>query len=190
MLISKFGNNDDLSNVESFEAKYNIKLPEQYRTFLSRYNGGFTPETTFKIRKVSSDIKGFYGIGVNVENLDFSFLEKIHVLKEYLEVGFLPIGTNSFGDYILIGLNDSNHGKVFFTYHDRPKGYTEISVDFEHFVTECKSLTIKPARSIEERRASMIAKGRESAITSQLIEIWQEEIDEKSSIKQEIVKLS
>ena len=46
MQISKYGNGS-ISLVEEFENKFGIKLNESYRSFLIKYNGGETPDTTF-----------------------------------------------------------------------------------------------------------------------------------------------
>lgn len=35
-----------------FERKYKLILPEEYRNFLLKYNGGNTLQTSFKIKKV------------------------------------------------------------------------------------------------------------------------------------------
>jgi hypothetical protein len=59
MLISKFSNSDVEENINDFESRYSFKFSEQYRNFLKKYNGGDTPDTKFKINKVSSDLKGF-----------------------------------------------------------------------------------------------------------------------------------
>ena len=63
MLIAKFqtcGVADEISKIES---QYAIKFPEQYKDFLLRYNGGYTPKTKFKAKGISSDVRGFYGVG-------------------------------------------------------------------------------------------------------------------------------
>ena len=44
-----------------FEKQYEFILPEGYRNFLLKYNGGNTLQTSFKIKKESSDIRAFYG---------------------------------------------------------------------------------------------------------------------------------
>lgn len=50
-----------------FEKQYEFILPEGYRNFLLKYNGGNTLQTSFKIKKESSDIRAFYGF----ENADY-----------------------------------------------------------------------------------------------------------------------
>ena len=53
MLISKYrtDNMDTEAAVASFEDKNNIRLPEVYRRFMIRYNGGDTPDTDFRLNR-------------------------------------------------------------------------------------------------------------------------------------------
>lgn len=98
MLISKFENIDMDNKIMNLEDKYNILLPKQYKSFLCKYNGGYTPKTKFKVGKISSDIRGFYGLG----NVEFS-LDTLEI-KNWVQNQVLPIASDSFGNYILIGL--------------------------------------------------------------------------------------
>ena len=63
MLISKQNplNTDYL--LYDFEKQFHFELPNRYKLFLIKYNGGDTPETKFKSGKVSSDVRFFYGLG-------------------------------------------------------------------------------------------------------------------------------
>jgi len=185
MLIAKFDTKNIESDIKAFEEKYEFSFPEEYRQLLIKYNGGKTPRSQFRINKISSNIVGFYGLG-NAE-LNFSFFEKIDVLTDYLEDFVLPIGSNSFGDDIVIGIGPENYGKVFFYYHDRQKKYIELTDSLGHFVEKCKSEKLMPTRSIEERTASMVAKGRGELITDVLIKTWQDEIDESNLVQEELI---
>lgn len=48
MLISKFSNNDVIKKIVDIEREHNIILPNQYKDFLCKYNGGYTPKTKLK----------------------------------------------------------------------------------------------------------------------------------------------
>lgn len=63
MLISKFSNCNVEEKIIDIEKQYKIILPTQYKNFLHKYNGGYTPKTKFKVGKISSDLRGFFGIG-------------------------------------------------------------------------------------------------------------------------------
>ena len=63
MLIAKFGTDGVSDEISKIESRYSITFPKQYKDFLLRYNGGYTPKTKFRAKGISSDIKGFYGLG-------------------------------------------------------------------------------------------------------------------------------
>ena len=52
MLISKFANCNVSDRIEEMEKEYNITLSDQYRYFLCKYNGGYTPKTKFNTGKI------------------------------------------------------------------------------------------------------------------------------------------
>lgn len=185
MLISKFNNEGIKEAIDLFENEVNILLPKQYKRFLLKYNGGQTPKSNFKINRVSSDIKGFYGLANANEYYNFDRLKGRESFKELLKDGYLIIGYNTFGDYILIGVREENNGKVYFHYHDRPKKYIELTENFSAFTSKCKSKKIGYIESVEERKAFLIKNGKEKNITIGLIEMWQEEIDDYANIHQE-----
>jgi len=185
MLIVKNDTTNIEIEVKAFEEKYNFVFPEEYKKLLLKYNGGNTPETTFKINRISSDFTGFYGLGNAKPN--YSFLERSNVLEDYFEEHVVPIGGNCFGDDIVMGIGEENSGKIYFLYHDRPRKYKELTNSLRDFLEICKSKKIKPTRSLEERREAMIAVGRESFITDGLLRAWQAEIDESIVIQEELI---
>ncbi|MFI3212223.1 MAG: SMI1/KNR4 family protein [Eubacteriales bacterium] len=185
MLISKFDTTNVEENIKEFEGKYNFTFPDQYKYFLLEYNGGLTPKTNFKINKVSSDIEGLYGFCLENKSYNYNKFEKIISFENWLNDYVLPIGENSFGDYIMIGVGQENKGKVYFYYHDRPKKYIELTDDFITFVSKCKSKKIGHIKSVQERKEMLIKNGKEKNITDGWIKIWQVEIDKYANIHQE-----
>lgn len=180
MLISKFGTIGEEKILE-YEDVREIKFPEQYRRFIGKYNGGETPNTTFNINGVSSDLKGLYGIGNVKFSLDAICVEKIYGLA------YLPIGIDSFGNNILIRLSD---GVIFFKDHENGK-YREIATSLKEFFNGCKSQTINKSaiKSVEERERDLIARGRGAVITDALRDMWRVEINKYGSLVQEEVIL-
>ncbi len=82
MLISRFDDTDIEGLVKELEKRYTISLPDKYRKFLLKYNGGETPETEFGIDGVVSDIQGFYGVGNANQNYNFdSFMTSERMLE-------------------------------------------------------------------------------------------------------------
>ena len=184
MLISKFDNTDIEQYIEAYETKNEFAFPPQYREFLLKFNGGDTPDTKFKIGKISSDIEGLYGLGNANKFLNYSLFDNMDRIKDFLEDGMIPIGSNAFGDYVVIAVGDEDNGKVFFLYHDRPKQYIELTEDFKAFTSKCKSEKIGHIMTIDERKSLLIANG-EGDIIDDLIDLWQKEIDDYSIMHQE-----
>ena len=187
MLIAKYLNpNIDIEKkIELFERKYSVLLPIQYRIFLKRYNGGFTPETKVHVKRFSEIVDAFYGVG----NAEWK-IEGIFRLSEWIEKGWLPIAYNGWGDYFAIGLNGEDEGKIY--YFDYQRGYRKkfLADDLKQFFEYCKSGEIDPDvyLTIEEREVDLRANGMEEYITDGLKEAWQEEIDKyKDMVREEVI---
>ena len=185
MLISKFSNKDVEDNISRIENSYGIELPMDYKVFLSKYNGGYTPKTKFKIGKVSSDIRGFYGVGKVKLSLESVYIE------EWLDKRVLPIAFDSYGNHIAIGISKENQGEIFFCNHEKEQICENISTNLKSFIKACKSEQISEAskRSIKEREDALIQKGRGNIITDELRKMWQAEIDKYADMMQEEVIL-
>lgn len=183
MLIAKFDSNGVSAEIADMEERYNITLPQRYRHFLLRYNGGYTPRTTFKAAAASSDVKGLYGLAAAPLSTDRKTTEA------WIVKSLLPIACDSFGNHILLAVAGAQYGGVFFSDHEKGEALTLIAKDFPSFLRLCKSEKIPPAakRSIQERKAALIARGRGHIITPALIEMWQKEIDKYAHMEQEEV---
>ena len=184
MLISRFDTTNIEALISEYETKNNFAFPNQYREFLLKYNGGKTPKTKFKINRITSDLKGFYGLGNASEFLNYSIFDSMGRIDDFLEDEMLPISSNVFGDYVTIGVGKDNNGKIFFFYHDRQNKYFELSEDFKTFVNKCKSEKIGHVKTIEERLVAYIERWEEEP-SQTTRKAWQDEIDEKAAINQE-----
>lgn len=187
MLISKYGNVDEKILNEFFD-KREVVLPELYRKFLIKYNGGETPNTYFTNDIVNTDVRAFYGVKVNGE-YDFYKSCKKSKWKKYLKDGMLQIAVNCFGDDILLCVMGKNQGKVYFKYHDEPKDYELMANSFIEFINNCESEQIGHIKTIEERKQMLIQSGMGSRINEFMIEGWKEEIDRFSAYHQEEVTI-
>jgi hypothetical protein len=185
MLISKFNIKDIETKIAFFEKSNNIKLPDQYKTFLCKYNGGYTPKTKFKVGKISSDIRVFYGIYCS----EYGFDEVD--IPEWVEKELLPIATDYNGNYIVIGLGNNNNGKIYFSDHELGYKIYQIGENLKDFLKFCKSEKIgnEFIQPINEREEMLIARGNGHLITDALRKAWQAEIDKFSKIFQEEVIL-
>lgn len=183
MLISKFSNSNVEEKIAEIERKYEIILPAQYKNFLHKYNGGYTPKTKFKAEKISSELRGFYGLGDVKLSLDDV------ELGNFIERNIFPIACDSFGNYIMVGLINDNAGKIYFCDHEKGNKAEYITENLKKFIACCNSEMIPEAsrRSIKEREDALIAKGRGNIITDDLRKMWQAEIDKYGSMVQEEV---
>ena len=180
MLISKFGTISK-NVISEYEDIHEIKLPEQYRLFLEKYNGGETPNTSFNINGVSSDLRGMCGIGKVKFSLDAVCAEEIH------GTSYLAIGVDSFGNDILINLSD---GAIAFKDHENGQ-CRKIADSLKAFLAGCVSRPINKSaiKSVEERERDLIAQGRGAIITDALRDMWRVEINKYSALSQEKVVL-
>ncbi len=180
MLISKFGTISK-NVISEFEDVIGVTFPEQYRLFIEKYNGGETPHTYFNINGVSTDLKGFYGIGKVKYTLDLIRIEEIK------GICYLPIAIDSFGNEILIDLNE---GGIFFRDHENGS-IKKLESDLKGFISKCESKAINKSaiKSVEERERDLILRGRGKVITDALRDMWRVEINKYSSISQEEVVL-
>lgn len=185
MLISKFTNHNIEDQIVCMEKEYSIAIRVQYKDFLHKYNGRYTPKTKFRVGKISSDIRGFYGVGdvkLSLDSID---------LREWLDVKLLPIACDSFGNHFVISLGDENNGKIYFCDHEIGNKTDYIAEDIKSFIRNCKSEKISDAsiRTIKEREEALIANGRGAIINDALRQMWQAEIDKYSGMVQEEVTI-
>lgn len=185
MLISKFSNKNVQEKVANIESKYKITLPLQYKKFLYKYNGGYTPKTKLKVGKVSTDVRSFFGVGdvkVSIDDID---------LQKWIEIGVFPIATDSFGNYIVLNIKGNEFANIYFCDHEKNSKKEFIASDIKELFDVCKSEKISETSklSIEEREAALISRGKGNNITDALREMWQAEINKYAGIIQENVDI-
>lgn len=185
--IFPFKTDGVLDEVEKLEKNYSILLPEKYKEFLLKYNGGDTIDTTFKVEKVRSDIHSFYGFSLASYYSNFNYLIEKGFLSDFIDNHYLPIAKDSFGNSILIGVGASNYNKIGFYDHEIQQ-YSSFDIDFLEFLKKIKSPVVH-IPSIEERIKEMKEIGSPVVVDDELKALWQEEIDEFAGREQVIVKL-
>jgi hypothetical protein len=108
-----------MDDIESFQSKHNIKLPQQYIKFLLKYNGGYPALSAFKISgKGESLVNKFYGIG----KMNMNLSEVFEIDEGELPEGFVAIASDPGGNEILLGIEGAHVDKVFFLFHDMEEG--------------------------------------------------------------------
>jgi cell wall assembly regulator SMI1 len=145
-------------NISEFEKQFNIKLPDDYRAFMLKNNGG-TPEEDWAFdfvdittnTKTDSDIQNFFVIYDEETYKDDDLRKSYRILRENGEVpvGILPIADDPGGNLICLSVSDKNYGEVFFCDHeleDPDTGYLVMSViaeSFSKFIDNCYSCPIE-----------------------------------------------
>lgn len=177
MLISKFG-----AATKEEISKLNLELPDDLQLFLLNYNGGETPETSFSISTISSDIVAFYGLG----DVKYSYSD-VEVMR-FDNHEYLPIAFDSFGNQIVCSLPDGNIG---FYDHERGAEPTIIADSLKSFCNLAISKLIdeKHVKPVEQREKELIARGKAAVITDELRDLWAAEIKKYASLHQEPVEL-
>lgn len=184
MMISKFDTADVETLTAAFERRHKIRLPDSYRRFLLKYNGGETPNTVFSIGEVSSDLRALYGLGGAEPRWHFDKLGRR--LSGFLKDGMLPVGENAWGDAVALKISGEGAGGVYFLYHDRPREFLPLTGDFSDFTAQCASKPLGHIRSVEERAAALRSRGKAAA--PELTAMWEREIAHLRSLHQEPVE--
>ncbi len=181
MQISKFGIANAEDAISAYEDVIGMKLPGQMILFIKKYNGGETPNTSFKCGQTSSDIKGFYGLG----SVKFS-LDKIKPFERN-ERKYLPVALDSFGNDVVIDLQT---GKVAFSDHETGS-ITVLCEDLRSFINICNSEPVSncAVKSVEQRERELIEKGRGNIITDALRDMWRAEIAKYGAMNLENVSI-
>ncbi len=179
MLISK--NTGNPSALETFIKNKGYQLPEDYKSFLVKYNGGETPNTSLKAGKVSSDVRAFYGIG----SVPYSLDEAAAMDKDGKVL--LPIAADSYGNLFMLDITKGTG--VYFADHEKNREMEPVSDSFTSFIALCRSEPVKEAskRTPQEREKIMLEKGKGTNITDGLRKMWQDEYDKYSKMVQEEV---
>ena len=131
--------------IEAFELSVDARLPDEYRSFLAATNGGSPAEgrSWMKLKRgwIGSNwicVDFFYGISRS----DVRAYELGRIWKTFrtrVPKDFLPIATDSYGNQILIGLQGSKEGSVFFWNHEQEIAPVLIAKSFDAFFGELQS---------------------------------------------------
>jgi hypothetical protein len=130
-----------LSEIEitRLEKKVNARLPESYRSFLIKNNGGVpTPETVDVPGAPGSptDVQVFFGIGRNVESSDLGW--NVENFSGRLPEGFLPIACDSGGNLFCLALSGLESGGVLYCDLEASEGPYPVAPDFDAFLEKLR----------------------------------------------------
>jgi hypothetical protein len=137
------------SDVSQLEHQLGISFPEDYKQFLIRYNGGRPDEGVFHISEEEGDSS--FGFLYSVHRNSCRVNEIIHNVKNYknrIPNTMIPIGGDSFGNQILLGVFGEDRNKIYFWDHEKegidgPEDIrdplTKLADSFEDFINGLKA---------------------------------------------------
>lgn len=117
-------------------------LPQKYRDFLLKYNGGIPQKKRFwfKGKRDGSYLTEFYGI---IKSSTSNLLMEQKNAGERIPDNTLPIADDIYGNWILISLKGPDRGKIYFWDHELESyegeipdysNLTLIADSFEEFI--------------------------------------------------------
>lgn len=115
MLFSK----ESISEIEiaEFEQFIDYKLPDDYKTFLLKYNGGRPAHDVFDFylyKEDASSVNMLFSLGKEKFFNLYSFYINY---KQRIPLGFIPIANDPGGNLILMNLIDAKNG-IYFWDHE------------------------------------------------------------------------
>ena len=145
MKIQDSGEKIDRVVLSELEKELNVKLPEDYKKFMIKNNGG-TPAEDLAFdfldvstnKKNSSIIQSFFVIYDEETYEDDDLKKSYRILQAYgaTPSNMLPLGNDPGGNFICMCISGENYGKVFFADHeleDLETGYMVMSIIADSF---------------------------------------------------------
>lgn len=104
-------------SISDFEGKIGSKLPDDYKNFLLKYNGGQPLPNSFKFfsnKEDGSSVDRFLSLG---KEKNSNLLKYYNNYKDRIPSDFFPIAHDAGGNLILMGPN-SDDNKIYFWDHE------------------------------------------------------------------------
>jgi hypothetical protein len=133
----------------AFERKLSVKLPEDYREFLLRTNGGYpADDLQFQFiegdRESDSVLGEFYTLAQDSELGTLQEGLETFVNADRMPPWCLPIADDAFGNQICLSLNQDDFGAIYFWNHElediSPANLYRIARSFIEFIAMLKEL--------------------------------------------------
>jgi hypothetical protein len=113
-------------DIEQTEGKLGVRLPDDYRTFLLKHNGGTPTPDFFPIHgygaAAGSTLDWFYGIH---KQHTYDLIWNATISKGRMPRELLPIAEAAFGDEVCLVVAGPLRGKIYFWVHDAEVGEGE-----------------------------------------------------------------
>ena len=136
--------NEDILGIESY---LNVKVPQDYKAFLLRFNGGIPEESCIdfngeKLNIPGEDIKFFFNIGKKVTN---TLKHKMDSIGDNLPAKIIYIANTHGGNFFLLSLRDDSYGSVYYKDHEY-----EDTLDFDPLNNLFPESIVKVADNFDE----------------------------------------
>jgi hypothetical protein len=125
------------AQLDAFERKVGIALPDEYRRFLLAHNGGRPEPDAVPVKDRRGRVRlemidRFHGI----HRGPHGNLEQYHdTFRERMPDGYLPIAHDPGGNQFVLSARHADWGKVFFWSHeDDPANFERVADTFDAFL--------------------------------------------------------
>lgn len=130
------------------ETELGIRLPREYKEFISKYNGGRPRPGGFVIQSGAHEDRSLVDFFFSFTPGDLYDIVKYHKrLKGRIPSDLLPIAIDPFGNIICLSVSGATEGKVFFWDHEKepeensPPSYDNVYLIADNFESFINSLT-------------------------------------------------
>ncbi|MBK9260029.1 MAG: SMI1/KNR4 family protein [Polyangiaceae bacterium] len=104
--------------ITQFESRRNLSLPDEYKRFLLTSNGGRPVPDAFDVpgwAHENSGMQAFFGVQTGNS---YDLERELDVYDDRIPRDLLPIGCDSFGNIICLGIEGKRRGKIYFWDHE------------------------------------------------------------------------
>ncbi|WGH74643.1 SMI1/KNR4 family protein [Tenacibaculum tangerinum] len=132
-----------LDEFNSFINKYNLKLPETYKSFILKYNGGYPKLSAYgNPYEDGSEIDSFYSVTLKDNNeIDDLIISSRDVIKSHqimednIPSHFYPFADDSGGAKFCLSMRQEDFGKIYLVFLDGTSNEPTLICDsFEEFI--------------------------------------------------------
>lgn len=136
------------SALANAEKMFGRNIPDPYRSFLLKHNGGRPELNEFRMAGSARPgaIKSFFGIGMSERTLNLDYA--LEAFADRIPAWSFPLARDPGGNLILLAAEGSRKGRVYFWDHEREADDGEpprednlylISDSFEEFLAQLKA---------------------------------------------------
>lgn len=142
MQIDSIGPTITIQDIASIEAEFDASLPDSYRQFLLRYNGGVPTPDTIDVPGAAgspTDVQVFFGIGRSSDSSDLAWNLAL-IGERCVGLHVLPIACDSGGNLFCLKVECGAANKLIYCDLDGPDcAMYEVASSFDEFAAMLRS---------------------------------------------------